>query len=73
VPVVGYDIPALRINHLERGASGISLVKEFDVVSMAEEGLRIIDDNVEVSPPNLPSWDEIISREIKIIRSIADN
>jgi glycosyltransferase involved in cell wall biosynthesis len=73
VPVVGYDIPALRINHLERGASGISLVKEFDVVSMAEEGLRMIDDNVEVSPPNLPSWDEIIYKENEIIKSIADN
>jgi hypothetical protein len=40
---------------------------------MAEEGLRMIDDNVEVSPPNLPSWDEIISKEIEIIKSIADN
>ena len=70
VPVVGYDIPALRINHLERGASGISLVKEFDVVSMAEEGLRMIDDNVEVSPPNLPSWDEIISKEVELLRRV---
>jgi glycosyltransferase involved in cell wall biosynthesis len=70
VPVVGYDIPALRINYVERGASGISLVKEFDVVSMAEERLRMIDDNVEVSPPNLPSWDEIVSKEIELLRGV---
>jgi hypothetical protein len=37
---------------------------------MAEEGLRMIDDNVDVSPPNLPSWDEIVSKEIELLRRV---
>jgi glycosyltransferase involved in cell wall biosynthesis len=70
LPIIGYDIPGNRYSFLEKGAKGISLVKEFDVVSMAEEGLRMIDDNVDVSPPNLPSWDEIVSKEIELLRRV---
>lgn len=69
LPVVAYDIPGLRIEFLERGASGISLVKEFDIAGMAEEGLKMLGDNVEVSPPELPSWDEILEREVELIMS----
>ncbi|MEM4970746.1 MAG: glycosyltransferase family 4 protein [Sulfolobales archaeon] len=69
-PVAAYDIPALRIDFLEKGAEGISLVEEFDVRGLAEEALKLI--GQKASPPRFPSWNEIMEKELSMIKRLID-
>ncbi|MFZ8824505.1 MAG: glycosyltransferase [Desulfurococcales archaeon] len=68
-PVVAYDIPALRINFLEKGAEGISLVEEFDVKGLAEEAFKLI--GQKAMPPEFPSWEEIMEKELSLLKRLA--
>jgi len=65
-PVAAYDIPALRIDFLERGAESISLVEEFDVKGLAEEAFKLI--GLKASSPEFPSWDEIMEKELSLLK-----
>lgn len=69
-PVAAYNIPALKINYLEKGAEGISLVEEFDVKGLAEEALKIM--GQRASPPKIPSWGEIMEKELSLIKRLID-
>jgi len=66
-PVVAYDIPAIKIYY--GGLEGVRLVRELDVVAMADEAVDILTSrHVEVEPPRLRSWSEIIEEEVKLIK-----
>ena len=68
-PVVGYDIPALKIyyGHLE----GIKLVKELDIEALATETFNFLNQKkVEIDIPNIPAWDNIMNKEIALIKGL---
>jgi len=68
-PVVAYDIPALKLYY--DGCPGVRLVKEGDVEALVAEALNILSSkSVEVEPPQLRSWDEIMQEETNLIKRI---
>ncbi|MEM2622874.1 MAG: glycosyltransferase, partial [Candidatus Nezhaarchaeales archaeon] len=68
-PVVAYDIPALKLYY--DGRPGVRLVKEGDVEALVAETLNILSSkSVEVEPPQLRSWDEIMQEETNLIKRI---
>lgn len=68
-PVVAYDIPALKLYY--DGCPGVRLVKEGDVEALVVEALNILSSKrVEIEPPQLRSWDEIMQEEINLIKRV---
>jgi glycosyltransferase involved in cell wall biosynthesis len=70
VPVVAYDIPALRLNY--QGASGLHLVREGDVEALAQRVAELLEkpETVEKEPP-FKTWDEIAVEELGLLESVA--
>ena len=64
-PVVGYDIPALRINYGD--LNGIYLVKEGDIEALAQKVLEILDARVDVEEPRVKLFSEVALEEKKIL------
>lgn len=66
VPVVAYDIPALRVNF--GGLRGLFLVKEFDIETMAQRVLEVLEmRDVAVEEPKVKTYDQIAMEEKIII------
>ncbi|WP_187146333.1 glycosyltransferase family 4 protein [Thermofilum pendens] len=66
-PVVGYDIPALKIYY--GGLPGVRLVREGDVEALATEAIDMLERSPkEVNPPSLKSWNEIIEEELSLVK-----
>jgi len=69
-PTVAYDIPAIDIYF--KGLEGVRVVRELDVEAMADEAVDILTSrHVEVEPPRLRPWGEIIEEEVGLIRRVA--
>jgi len=69
-PVAAYDIPAIDMYF--RGLEGVRVVRELDVEAMANEAIDILTSrHVEVEPPRLRPWSEIIEEEIGLIKRVA--
>lgn len=68
-PVVAYDIPAIRIYY---GRSpGVELIKEWSLEEMTIKALDLLEHKmVDVKPPKIKSWEEIMSEEINIINKL---
>ncbi|MEM3186656.1 MAG: glycosyltransferase family 4 protein [Conexivisphaerales archaeon] len=68
-PVVAYNIPALKLYY--GGCSGVRLVKEGDIEALVAEALNTISSKrVEVEPPKLRSWNEIMQEETNLIKRV---
>jgi len=69
-PIVAYDIPAIDIYF--RGLEGVRIVRELDVEAMVDEAIDILTSrHVEVEPPRLRPWGEIIEEEVSLIKRVA--
>jgi len=69
-PIVAYDIPAIDIYF--RDLEGVRVVRELDVEAMTDEAIDVLTGGrVEVEPPRLRPWDEIIEEEVGLIRRVA--
>jgi len=64
-PIVAYSIPALKIYY--KDFKGIKLVPELQINSLANALMDIIENHEEPEIPVLPSWEEIIDKEIEIL------
>ncbi|MCX8199226.1 MAG: glycosyltransferase [Sulfolobales archaeon] len=68
-PVVAYNIPALRMYYSDN--SGVTFVKEGDVEALAIEALNVLSkEKVDISPPQLRSWDDIMKEEVALINKL---
>ncbi|ADD08086.1 glycosyltransferase family 4 protein [Candidatus Aciduliprofundum boonei] len=68
-PVVGYDIPALKIYY--GNLEGIKLVKELDIEALSAETINFLKQKKsDIDIPNIPAWDDIMSKEIALIRGL---
>lgn len=68
-PVVGYGIPALEIYYSR--SPGIRLVREWDLEALTAEAMDVLEKGVEaVEPPKIPSWKEVMNKEVTIIRKV---
>jgi len=69
-PIAAYDIPAIDIYF--RGLEGVRVVQELDVEAMADEAVDILTSrHVDVEPPRLRPWSEIIEEEVSLIKRVA--
>ena len=69
LPVVGYEIPALKINFVEKDAKGIYLAKEYDIDTAHKILLNIISQEIDTEPPKTIFLEDIIDEQIMILRS----
>ncbi len=71
-PVVGYNIPALRIYY--KDLNGIKLVEELDTEALASEVINILEQkDIKVDVPKIPNWEDIMNEEISIIKKLVPN
>jgi len=69
-PVIAYNIPAVEIYFGK--LSGVRAVEELDTDALAEEALEVLSrSRVEVEPPRLRSWEEIMNEEASLIERAA--
>lgn len=69
VPVVAYDIPALRLNF--GGLSGLFLVRELDIEALAQRTLEVLEmRNVQVDEPKVKSHGQVAREERIIIERV---
>jgi len=69
-PVIAYSIPAVEIYFGK--LSGVRTVEELDTDALAEEALEVLSSSrVEVEPPRLRPWEEIMEEEISLIKRAA--
>ena len=70
-PIVGYNIPALRIYYSELG--GVKLVKELDIEALSIEAINAIESKLyrEVEKPEIKSWNDIMNEETSLIEKLA--
>lgn len=70
VPVVAYDIPALRFNYEEQ--DGLHLVPEGDVEALAQRSVELLESPETVErEPLFKTWDEIALEELAVLRAVA--
>jgi len=70
IPIVAYDIPAINIYF--KGLGGVRVVRELDIEAMADEAIVVpTSRHVDVEPPRLRPWGEIIEEEIGLIRRVS--
>ncbi|MEM4436520.1 MAG: glycosyltransferase family 4 protein [Thermosphaera sp.] len=68
-PVVAYDIPALRIHY--GGNPSVRLVEEGDLETLITDSIEVLESKlVDISPPTLRPWSDIISEELSLIRKL---
>ncbi|MEM1567627.1 glycosyltransferase [Pyrobaculum sp.] len=70
-PVVAYDIPALRLNFAQRGATGLTLISEGDYIQLGEALLQALEKNTDTTPPHTTPLEKILTQEAEIIKALA--
>jgi len=69
-PIVAYNIPAIDIYF--KGLGGVRVVRELDIEAMADEAIDVLTSrHVDVEPPRLRPWGEIIEEEVGLIRRVS--
>lgn len=65
-PVVAYDIPALRIYYGDN--PGVRLVEEGDLEALITDSVEVLESKVvNISPPTLRPWSDIIREELSLV------
>ena len=64
-PIVAYNIPALRLYY--NGVDGVELVEEGNIAEPMVRAVEMLKrrDSVEPQLPRLPTWDEIMEKELE--------
>ncbi|MEM1873001.1 MAG: glycosyltransferase [Acidilobaceae archaeon] len=70
VPVVAYDIPALRLSY--EGSQGLHLVPEGDVEALAQRAVEVLEKpGVVEEEPFFKTWSEVAREEEAVLRAVA--
>lgn len=70
-PIVAYSIPALRIYY--GNCEGVRLVEEGNIEALVAETLNALESrDVDVKPPQLKSWNEILAEEVELINRLIE-
>jgi len=70
-PVVAYKIPAIEIYY--SGLPGTELVEEWDLEALTVKAIDILERGfVNVEPPKVKSWQEIMSEEVGLIYKLVE-